>query len=124
MQAGPHGRLAGWREVSALSGCRYDHFSVLCELLPVGIPSLAVCLQSLLHGTVTAPPRRMGRGQQVWRQASSGLDQSALVVREGVPHPVSHPPLLPAQASKPKPKTGGEGKAHLHVDLPPETMNP
>lgn len=29
---------------------RYDHYSVLCELLPVGIPSLAVCLQSLLHG--------------------------------------------------------------------------
>lgn len=31
-------------------GLRYDHFSVLCELLPVGIPSLAVCLQVLLHG--------------------------------------------------------------------------
>lgn len=33
-------------------GLRYDHFSVLCELLPVGIPSLAVCLQALLHGMV------------------------------------------------------------------------
>ncbi|XP_052544294.1 hexosaminidase D isoform X2 [Tympanuchus pallidicinctus] len=34
-------------------GCgeqRYDHFSVLCELFPVAIPSLAVCLQALENG--------------------------------------------------------------------------
>uniref|UniRef100_UPI00398EAB96 hexosaminidase D-like isoform X1 n=2 Tax=Pristiophorus japonicus TaxID=55135 RepID=UPI00398EAB96 len=34
--------LTGWQ--------RYDHFSVLCELLPVGIPSLAVSLQTLRNG--------------------------------------------------------------------------
>lgn len=49
-----------WLEVLRAPSCgfRYDHFSVLCELLPVGVPSLAVCLQTLLHGTAPAPPRK------------------------------------------------------------------
>ncbi|BFY97386.1 hypothetical protein BsWGS_00426 [Bradybaena similaris] len=32
---------------------RYDHFSTLCELLPVAVPSLAVCLATMVNGGFT-----------------------------------------------------------------------
>ncbi|XP_041829252.1 hexosaminidase D [Melanotaenia boesemani] len=38
--------ITGWQ--------RYDHLSVLCELMPVALPSLAACLQTLIHGQFSA----------------------------------------------------------------------
>ncbi|PWA21362.1 hypothetical protein CCH79_00003479 [Gambusia affinis] len=42
--------ITGWQ--------RYDHLSVLCELLPVALPSLASCLQTLHHGEFSTEAHR------------------------------------------------------------------
>lgn len=42
--------LTGWQ--------RYDHLSVLCELMPVALPSLVTCLQLLTDGQFNADTQR------------------------------------------------------------------
>lgn len=40
--------------VHYLPAVRYDHLSVLCELMPLALPSLAACVQTLNHGQFSA----------------------------------------------------------------------
>ncbi|NXT13189.1 HEXDC Hexosaminidase, partial [Prunella fulvescens] len=47
-----------WLSLSLSLSHRYDHYSVLCELLPVSIPSLAICLQTLVNGGFTEEAKR------------------------------------------------------------------
>uniref|UniRef100_A0A674GH10 beta-N-acetylhexosaminidase n=1 Tax=Taeniopygia guttata TaxID=59729 RepID=A0A674GH10_TAEGU len=58
---------------------RYDHYSVLCELLPVSIPSLAICLQTLVNGGFTEEAKR--KVLEVLGLESVQLEQSAWCVR-------------------------------------------
>lgn len=95
---------------------------MLCELLPVGIPSLAVCLQSLLQGTVSCSCQEEGGDQGCKGRVSLGLDCS-LSAGGGVrAHSLAQLPirLLPAQVLKPQLRTGRDvrGCAPRHSEPP------
>uniref|UniRef100_A0A914W270 Beta-N-acetylhexosaminidase n=1 Tax=Plectus sambesii TaxID=2011161 RepID=A0A914W270_9BILA len=46
-------RVTSWGGFVLTGWSRYDHFGVLCELLPSALPSLVLCLTILNHGKFT-----------------------------------------------------------------------
>ncbi|CAG2068662.1 unnamed protein product [Timema podura] len=45
------GKFQHFRGVALTGWSRYDHYAIMCELLPVSIPSLVMCLKVWLNGS-------------------------------------------------------------------------
>lgn len=69
--------LTGWQ--------RFDHFTVLCELLPVAIPCLAMCLKTIMA--------RTGLTSEALTEVSQSIGYFGNIEMEVFPRPQAVPPV-------------------------------
>ena len=84
-----HGKPSNFRGLVLTGWSRYDHFAVLCELLPVALPSLILNLQAISLNT-TSEVAKFKQAEKLLKCLSSvesrNYDRLTLTSLEQDPH--------------------------------------